>query len=303
MSKQAIEILTPTGRMVGGDAFTGKTTNRKGEPLIIKNGPNAGQPRTEYYIGLAIPKTDPGWADLWSKINQAAKAGYPHLFNADGSCNQPSFAWKVIDGDSTVMNKNQKRPCDKEGYPGHYVLSFSSGYPFPCYARGGESLLTDPQSIKPGYYIRIAGNVVDNDPSDTPGVYLNIAGVELIGYGQEIQRGGIDGKAVFGGSPVAQLPAGASETPIAPATTGAGMVPGGAPAAPGPAGTPAPDPAAPATSGANVAPAPGFMSAPGAPPPPTPDESGYIHAGVSYTREALKASNWTDEQIDKLPRG
>lgn len=205
-----IQILTPVGRLVQGDPFRPNTKDQMGNPLVHKNGPNAGQPKVVYFCAIAIPKNDPGLPDLFAKLQAAAQQGFP-----GGQYNQLNFAWKVTDGDG--MDKQGVPQANKEGFRGCYVFRFSSSFAPKCYTAGGASLLTDPESIKRGYYIRIYGTTSGNENMQNPGIYLNLGMVELIGYGQEI-KSGPDGAAVFGGAPVGQLPPGASATPLAPAT-------------------------------------------------------------------------------------
>lgn len=297
-----IDILTPVGRIVAGDVFKANTTDAQGRPLTIKTGPNAGQTRTEYYFALAIPKTDPTYnAEVLAKLQATAKAGFPTMFDANGQCVRPDFAWKIVDGDSMVPNQNNTVPSTKEGYPGHWVLSFKGGFAPKVYSKGGEAVITDPEQVKRGYYVRVYGSVAANGDTQKPGVYLNPSMVELVGYGDEINSGP-DGSAVFGGAPAANLPAGASATPLAgtpiaqPAAVAAPQ-PVAAPAAP--QVQPAQDflnpqntPAAPQPVAAPVAPA----AAPAAPVAPKT----YKVQGAQYTAEQLKAGGWTDEQIATL---
>lgn len=269
-------ILTPVGRIVQGDCFKGRATDMQGNPLTIKSGPNAGQPRTEWFVALAIPKDDPGWPVLQAAIHQAARAGFPNMFDAQGNCTNPNFSFKYIDGDSQVAGPTGRRPCDNEGFPGHWILKFRSGFAPQCFSRGGASILTDPDSIKRGYYVRISGSVVGNDSPVRPGVYLNLTMVELCGFGEEIKTGP-DGAAVFGGTPAGALPPGASPTPLAAPTVPA-------------AAQPVP------------------QTAPGAPPPPAPDflnppaaaRTYTLGDGKQYTAEQLLAAGWTQAQIDGL---
>jgi len=292
------DILTPVGRLVAGDVFKANTTDAQGRPLTIKSGPNAGQPRTEYYFALAIPKTDPSYdAEVMQKLQATAKAGFPTMFDANGQCVRPDFAWKVVDGDSNIPNQNNTIPSTKEGYPGHWVLSFKGGFPPKVYSKGGEAVITDPEQVKRGYYVRVYGSVAANGDNQKPGVYLNPSMVELVGYGDEINNGP-DGVAVFGGAPAANLPAGASATPVAPTTPIAQLSAVAVPAVPGAA----PQPAAPQVQLAqdflnpqNAAPAPHPM-APAAPVAP----KAYTVQGAQYTAEQLKAGGWTDEQIATL---
>jgi len=210
MAQNQIELLTPVGRLVQGSCFEGNTKDATGNPLVYKTGANAGQPRVDYYMAIAIPKTDPGVAELIAKIQQAATAGFP-----GGEFNAPTFAWKIIDGD-TVDSKGQPH-ANKQGFAGNFIFKFSGGYAPKVYTAGGGEVLKDPASVKRGYYIRIYGSTVANMSAQQPGVYLNHSAVEFIGYGEEIVSGP-DGAAVFGGQPAGALPAGASATPLAPAT-------------------------------------------------------------------------------------
>ena len=215
---EKVTFLTPVGRIVSGDVFKGNDKDAEGRPLTIKNGPNAGQPRKEYFIGLAIPKTDAAWPALEKLIKDTARAAFPAMFDASGNCINPKFAFKITDGDSQVPNSNGKKPCDREGYPGHWVLHLSSGFAPKCFARGGEEAITDESMIRRGYYVRVFGSVRGNGSQQQPGVFLNHSMVELVGYGVEIVVGP-SAASVFGEAAPAALPAGASATPLAPATS------------------------------------------------------------------------------------
>jgi len=298
-------ILTPVGRIVAGNVFKGRTTDQKGNPLLTKSGPNAGKPRSEWFFAIAIAKTDPGWPEFYNTLMGVARLAFPTMFDANGVCTRSDFAFKITDGDSTQLNQKNKRPCDKEGYPGNWVVNFSGGFAPRVYARGGTELLTDPESVKAGYFVRVYVNVAGNETPENPGIYINPSMVEMIAYGDEIVVGP-DGAAVFGGAPVANLPAGASATPIAPTTTLA------APGAPAPMGAPA---ATPAPVGAPVG-APPAAAAPlhqppspaaeipmGATPPPTPAPdfmNVYTVEGQTYTKQQLLGFGWTEAQISGL---
>lgn len=293
------KILTPVGRIVAGDVWKGNDKDAEGRPLVVKTGPNAGQPRLSYYIGLAIAKNDPAWPALWATIDQVAKAQFPHLFDASGQCINPQFAFKVTDGDSNIPNTKGKKPCEREGYPGHWILNFSNGFAPDVYTAGGKEVLTDPNTVKRGYYVRIYGDIDGNGSAQQPGIYLNHSLVELAGYGEEIQSGP-DG-SVFAET-AAQLPAGASATPLASQTTIAqGQAAGPGQTAPGPQTGGAPGPGATAT-----APPPNTTAGPGAG-PSAPDTGFvqpemYVHNGQAYTADQLRASGWNDQQIATLPR-
>jgi hypothetical protein len=91
------QILTPVGRIVQGDCFKGRDTDMQGNPLTVKTGPRAGEARSEWFVALAVPKTDPGWPAIQAAIHQAAQAGFPTLFDAQGNCTNPNFSFKYTD--------------------------------------------------------------------------------------------------------------------------------------------------------------------------------------------------------------
>lgn len=222
-----IEFLTPVGRLVQGDPFQKRTTDFDGKPLLIRNGPNAGQPTQQYLCSLAISKTDPGLAPFYAQIVQAARAGFPQLFDAAGNCLHPTFAFKFTDGDG--FDGSGKPNNQKEGFAGHYVFKFSSSFPPRVFRQGRyapQDQLTEEHhrgEIRRGYYYRISGTMEANGNAQKPGVYLNLSMVELVALGDEITSGP-DANAVFGGAGApAALPAGARALPVAPA---AGAIPG-----------------------------------------------------------------------------
>lgn len=264
-----VEFLTPAGRLVQGTPWEGRGKDQTGKQLTNQSG----QPIVRYFMALAIPKTDPGWAALEQTIRAEGTRGWPQHHNL------PTFSWKIVDGDSQVPDAGGKRPCDKEGFAGHWVLKFSSTFAPKCFDQQCQPL-TDPQSIKPGYYIRISGSVAANDSQQKPGVYVNPLAVQLVGYGQEIVSGP-DG-SVFAATPAA-LPAGASAAPVAPAAA--------------PQTTPPPTPAAPPAPPVPP-PAPDFLTPPA---PPAAPVVQYSHQGKTYTADALRAAGWTDAQIQTLP--
>lgn len=219
MSNREI-LLTPVGRLVQGSLYDPQTTDAEGRPLVVKTGVNQGQPRVEYYFALAIPKgSERHWSETdWGAIiHRVGIAGFPN-----GQATSKSFAWKIHDGDSTEVNKAGRRPCDREGYPRHWVLNFSSGFAPGIYNEDGSQILPEPNHAKPGDYIQVYGSVSDNGSAQQPGVFLNHQYVAFMGYGTRIILG-VDPKAVgFGKSPkpsyVMSTPpdAGFSPAPITP---------------------------------------------------------------------------------------
>ena len=191
-----MEIMTPIGRIVQGSVWTPQTTDMENRPLTYKDG----SPRVQYYIGLAIEKTNPEWPALWQQIQGAAQGFWPQ-----GQIQQATFAWKVMDGDA-------QNYADKEGFQGHYVLKFTSGFPFKIYNKELNGVLTEETQCKRGDYVRIAGTIATNGNANKPGIFLNIKAVQWWGYGKEIA--GMDYTSTFAAATPGMVPQGVSNTPI-----------------------------------------------------------------------------------------
>lgn len=264
-------ILTPVGRLIAGNLYKPNTTDAEGKPLVVKSGANAGQPREDYYFMLAIPKgQEKGWWETpWGQlIYQTGAKAFPQ------ACQSPTFAWKVKDGDSAIPNRRGKKPCDMEGARGHWLLSFSSGYPPKTVRNNGTEQIMEKDAVKIGYWVQVFGSIGDNGSQQQPGVFLNHSAVNLVGYDKEITTGP-DLASVGFGQNIA-LPPGVSATPLAgtfnPAVMPApGAVPG-MPAMPGavPAAMPVMPGAAPAAVAmpavpVAVQPNPGFLAPMGGP--------------------------------------
>jgi hypothetical protein len=258
------DILFPAGRMVGGslDKLFPVMDDHTKQQKIGKDG----QPMFDCSFAFAIPKGgETHWSQTpWGKvIYETGAAAHPT------SVTSPSFSWKVIDGDSTVVNKAGKRPCDKAGHPGHWVIWFSQGWLPKRVNATGEVELPDG-AIVPGYYIQVFGSVAGNKlvPNGTPGVYLNPIAVALVGEGERIATDVDTTKIGFGG---AALPAGAK-----PVTAAAPQF-----AAP----TPTPTHAAPAP----IVPNPAILNV------PVPRQMTAKASGAPY--EAFVAQGWTDDML------
>lgn len=310
---------TGVGRFIGGSCYQGQSLDDKGQPKLYKSGAKMGQPRTDYSVGIAIPKT-PGkhWAaEPWGAVIWAeGHAAWPQ-----GQAQRKDFAWKIVDGDSTEPNKKMKRPCDQVGYPGHWVVWFGGTNPPPvAVAVSGPPVWNDqPGVCMPGDYIEIRGSVVGNESTETAGVYLNPEAVCLRGYhpdGRIASQLPDLATAGFG----AALPAGAVTQPVGNAMAPAAPpVPGAGPAATPstPAAPAAPAVQAPAVSQPPAAPpvtavvpdpailgAPAPVTVPQAPavssvptPPPAPAARQMTTKANGATYESFKAANWTDEAM------
>lgn len=315
-----VNITSPVGRIVAGSLYKASTTDADGKPLTFKSGPNAGQPRVNFYFGLAIPKiaghTHWGQTDWGLKIWNAGNTAFPNIAQS------PSFAWKITDGDSAVPNKRGNKPCENEGWRGNWVLRLSGGYAPKVYRQEGTGYvqIMEAEAVKPGHFIEAFFTVDGNNSNQTPGVYLNHSMVCFRAYGPEINFGPDVAAAGFGAAP---LPAGASAVPLAgsapPPLPPGGFAPphqlpvAGAPAlpqipvtpnqqflqVPPPAGFPAPG-SAPAGPGfpSSTPTAPGSPFAttvatfPSSPPAAPARVMTALAKGITY--EAYIAAGWTD---------
>lgn len=236
MAKTKVPYNSPVGRLVQGDCFVAQTKDQQGALRVVKSGPNIGQPNPQFFVAIAVAKTDPLWPAFFQSLYDTAKLEWPALFPATGVPAplfgiqavhpvNPLFTFKVKDGDG--IDRNGKSNATKDGFAGHWIVSAASSYAPKCAkptSPGVWETLTDPASIKRGYYVRLAGSFAGNESANTPGMYVNLDLIELAAFGEEI-IGGPDFATAFAAP--AALPAGASATPM----LGAGLAGGGAPAA------------------------------------------------------------------------
>lgn len=282
------EILTPVGRIVQGHPMEIRNVfDDNGHPKMTK----AGQQQQSVFVALAIPKgNEQQWQQTeWGQqIWAAGQASWPA-----GEWQAPTFAWKITDGDSQVPNKKGKRPCDQEGFPGHWIINASNGFAPNCFAHQNYTQqVMRKETFKTGDYVRLIITAKGNGPSPSPGVYVNLEGCELVQAGQAIiSASSIDAQATFG-AVAAQLPAGAQIDPNIPAGTGTAQ--------------PAPQQMAPAASSALAqTTAPAASSAPppapagnAAPPPaPEPAHDFLTVNGQQFTAQQLRDAGWNEQQI------
>lgn len=269
----SLEFTTPIGRFVQGDLFKGSDKDRKGNPYIIQTGPKKGQPTTRHFFAVAFAKTDQAFMQLWQQLAALARQGYPQYFDGNGNCTHPRFAWKIVDGDG--VDDEGKPNSAKEGFAGHWVMKFSGSFAPKVFHAGKYDPMQqvqDPNQVKRGWFVRVAGNAAPNIGSEVPGLYMNASLVSIEAAGPEITSGP-DANAAFA-QPAGPLPAGATAVPMSVPQGAPGMpnmaamgMPGVAPSAQpaNPMGGAMPQPIIPA---ANIpvpgaAPAmPGMMSGP-----------------------------------------
>lgn len=224
--------VLPKGRLVAGhpmifaqekDWITG----------ALKVNATTNQPKMSCFFGFAIPKgTEQHWNQTpWGQLVwQEGAAGFKR-----GEFNAPTFAWKIVDGDSVIPNKSGTPPNSKEGYPGHWVLSISSSLSAPKCFRVDPTIGTPVECVsdkqfKRGDYgfvtLSVKANCDANGFAQSPGVYLNPLaflmtdeGTEIVGEGAPTGNidmfSGIVPAQVYGGAPTTL----AYQVPIQPNST------------------------------------------------------------------------------------
>jgi len=220
-------VKFPLGRLVQGNLYHGSDKDRKGIPRVYKTGQNAGQPLTLFFFAIAIAKN--GTTDFKQTTWGAQMAAIAAACWPQGQHQRPTFAWKVVDGDSTIPNEGGTIPANCEGFPGHWIVKFSGTFaPKTATAVNGAAAtwLNTPDAIKVGDYVEVSAQVDGNNPSESPGLYLNYEAVCLRAVGAPIIVSRDVAEMGFGAEP---LPAN-----LVTSTEGAA-----------PAGSPAPPPAAP----------------------------------------------------------
>ena len=264
---------TPVGRVIQGNVQKGNSHNRDGEAYVVKNGARAGQPYQNFFFALAIPKAgETHWKETeWgAHIFATAHAAWPQK-----QPDRPDFAWKVDDGDSLTPNKEGRVNAQTDGFPGHWVLRFSTNYAPQVVNADGTQTILEEDAIKRGYFVQVYAGVKGNGNAKNPGVYMSAKIVALSAYGEEIKSAGIDASTLgFGGAP---LPAGAASTPAAAFTPPAAVV---APPVAAPVAPPAP-PVAPPPNPAILQPPVHKMTA----------------LAQGATRAQLHGAGWTDETL------
>lgn len=297
---QRLEFLSPVGRFVWGSFTVPKTKDMAGNLIVYKSGPQAGQPRPDYRFAIAIPKKgEQHWSQTeWgAKIYNFAQVAFP-----GGESTFPTFAWKIVDGDSTQLKHPKgKKPCDRIGYPGNWVLTFSNATPPQLVNTQGQQIL-EQNFVNLGDYVRVFGNVNKNKTDTNPGLYLNHKFVAFMGYGERIILGPSAEDIEWGD----ELPPGASQTPVAnfnPASVGAVVTPF---QAPGYQHVPSTTTSLAAAAPASVAPSvhppvqpyTQILNPPVMPTPPqAPKPRVMTPLAGAYTYEQYIAAGWDDTKL------
>lgn len=205
-STSAGRTLLVQGRIVWsvGDLYKGRlaTIYQTNQPKLDKQGKQV----TEYGFGLAVPKSvlnqvakgQPG--EIWAAIHEEAFTVFP-------SRQIPkNFAMKYKDGDDAEF-------AGKDGYAGHMVFACTTRIPIKFFKNENNQNFQINEGIKCGDYVNVQLTVKAHVGDGNPGLYLNPAAVQFLGFGKEIINAP-SGDQIFGQTAPA-IPAGASAVPIA----------------------------------------------------------------------------------------
>lgn len=211
-------FTTPEGRIVGGSVSKKQDKGYDGE--LLKD--------PVWVLVVAFPKTDPAASKFIERIKATAAAGYAAN---PKQLKRHDFAWKFVDGDSTQVNQKSRAWNSKEGYPGHWVVTFQTK--FDIEVVNTDIAPIDPTTVKAGFYVRVHGTLVGNNGSDqNPGIYVNLGGVQFVRVGEVIQ-GGRSAAEAFGDTPTQVPPAhdvvsnAVAPTPPPPPSIGPELTPAG----------------------------------------------------------------------------
>jgi hypothetical protein len=268
------KFTTPPGRIVQGSLYEAQTKNWAGVPLVDKSH----QPTQKYYFALAIKK---GAEAHWNQTPWGAKVWqYVHAQFANQV--PEGFVWKIEDGDDITpkvnpkTRKKEKRNCDREGFPGSWVIRMSSKFAMDLYRfeNGKPVSLQQEGFIKCGDYVEVRVNMGINRDQN-PSVFLNPTMVCFNSYGipivnanfEDVENAGFGAAAIGSVSPVAAL---SDNQPIVTPTPGAPIIPV-----------------------VPVTPHPGILQVPSIPQKRMTPKAN----GVTYEQFISSGSGWTDELL------
>jgi len=225
-----LELVVEGARIVSGHPMD-QQQRKKDNQLVFKDD---GSPSMETFFAVAVPKGQEagygadGWKhSAWGQhIMARAHQDWPN-----GEWQIPAFAWKIEDGDSMIPNQNGKKNCDREGYPGHWVIKGTTGMGVKCYdgtSQGAMPEILDRAGIKCGDYVSVGYQVRGNAPAPSKGMYMNPSAVMLVRHGTAIVSAGAgsDAATLFGRETTSIA---GNAAPLAPAGAVPGMVSQGIP--------------------------------------------------------------------------
>jgi len=185
-------LISPVGRIVQGDLFEGSTNGYQNKPYGLRQD---GSAIKKWFIALAIEKTNPDLGKFMQTLLGLAAQAWP-TFRGNHLDNN-AFKSKIADGDAT----------DDPNMKGCVIFKMESQYPPTIFAPDCQRVITNPEEVKRGYYIQVAGTYQTNGDNQKPGMKFWLQKVLFKYAGEEI-RGSSDGSC-FAEASSGYRPAGA----------------------------------------------------------------------------------------------
>jgi len=175
-----VEFVTPVGRLIYGDVFKGSDKGFKNRLNEVDK--STGLPAIKWAWGIAVEKNNPELPAFMQLLQNEMRTAWPN-FRGNMSDNA-QFSAKIEDGD-------KKTPA-KEGYTGCVIFKIGSNYLPTVFAPDLQRIITNPEEVKRGYYVQIAGQYSTNGQDDKPGMKMWGGKVVFRYKGEEIKGSGGD---------------------------------------------------------------------------------------------------------------
>ena len=177
------DFVTPVGRLIYGDIFKGSDKGFKNRLNDIDK--NTGLPAIKWKFGIAVEKNNPelpAFMQLLQGAMRDPQNGWPN-FKGNMS-DAKEFSAKIEDGD-------KKTPA-REGWEGCLIFKIESNYLPTVFAPDLHRIITNPEEVKKGYYVQVAGSYKTNGQDDKPGMKMWGSKVVFRYKGEEIKGSGGD---------------------------------------------------------------------------------------------------------------
>ena len=173
------EFVSPVGRLIYGSVFQGSDKGYQNRLNDIDQ--STGLPQIKWQFGIAIEKQNPELPAFMQLLQAAMSQAWP-AFKGD-MADPDQFKAKILDGDKTP---------EKAGYKGCLIFKIESKFLPTVFADDRARLITNPDEVKRGYYIQVAGSYTSNALQDNPGMKIWGSKILMRFVGEEIKGSGGD---------------------------------------------------------------------------------------------------------------
>lgn len=201
MAKERIELGPQqglnVGRLVYGHPMKMRDLTDDHDNIVYEQ--DGVTPKKSLSFGVAMAKNgEQHWNQTpWGQLLwNTGLAQWP-----GGETNAQNFSWKVKDGDG--FDGNGKSNAEKDGWAGHWIISFSTRWTIPCFHHApGFPQIVNPDEMKTGDYVSVLADVTSNEATgtNTRGMYVTPKQVIFVRAGKEIVGAGfVDPNVAFAG--------------------------------------------------------------------------------------------------------